>query len=478
MQQCNNFNVLILALLTFILFFVIAYRRPLLALSALAALLPTYLLRFKIFGLPSTILEVIIWGIFFGWSCSLLYPAPSVIPAIRPRAHGRGAKAGIQSLLIPRLQKIKYPLALFFIASIIAIFIAPDFISALGLWRAFFLEPILVFLMILAIVKAKPRSEPEGSTIGDKNDFRKLIFGFSISAFYLSAISIGQKFFGFPNPFLENPARASSVFPQPNMAGLYLAPIIILMIGQIIQVKKISLATYYLLLATVLSLIAIIFAQSDGAIVGVLAGAAIFCLLWNKKIRIFIIALIVLLAAFYLLPNNNLSFIKEKLLFADWSGIVRLQIWRETWAMLKDNWLFGAGIGSYPIKILSYHGSRAWMDVFLYPHNIIFNFWSELGLLGLGAFVWLLEKFGRMCYNLLKFSFSSPPLDKGGRGGVRIFTITAISAMIVIIVHGLVDVPYFKNDLSILFWIIYAMPIIVSSHSTIIPDFPHVSSRT
>jgi len=29
--------------------------------------------------------------------------------------------------------------------------------------------------------------------------------------------------------------------------------------------------------------------------------------------------------------------------------------------------------------------------------------------------------------------------------------------MVVVLIHGLVDVPYFKNDLAILFWIVYAL---------------------
>jgi len=409
---------LILALITFLLFFYIAYRRPLLALSALATLLPTYLLRFTIFGLPSTILEVIIWGIVLGWAFPLLWKR-------------RVGEDLIQ--LKNRLKKIKYPLALFFIASIISIFVAPDFIKALGLWRAFFLEPILVFLMILSVVK-------------NRGDFEKIIFGLSVSAFYVSAIAVGQKIFGWPNPFLENAARASSVFPQPNMLGLYLAPIIILILGQAAQRKK-TIAAFYLLLTAALSFIAITFAQSAGAIVGVIAGLIIFGLLYHKNFwKIFIIILLVT-GYWLLVPNNLFLAAKNKLLFDTWSGFVRQNIWRESWAMLKDSWLWGAGIAGYATKILPYHASREWMDVFQYPHNIIFNFWSELGILGLGAFLWLLEKIGRMCYHLLKRE--------------KLFATTAIAAVATITIHGLVDVPYFKNDLSILFWIIYAMPFVI-----------------
>jgi len=32
-----------------------------------------------------------------------------------------------------------------------------------------------------------------------------------------------------------------------------------------------------------------------------------------------------------------------------------------------------------------------------------------------------------------------------------------LCAMVVIIVHGLVDVPYFKNDLAVMFWALVAM---------------------
>jgi len=421
---------LLLAATIFILFFYLGRKRPVFALASLAALLPTYLLRFKIFGLPSTILEVIIWAIFFGW-------LSSVIPV----------KAGIQSLLLPRLQKIKYPLALFFVASVISVFAAPDFIKTLGLWRAFFLESILVFLLILAIIK-------------DKNSFEKMILGLSVSAFYVSAVAVGQKFFGWPNPFLENPSRTASIFPQPNMLGLYLGPIIILCFGQLISNFKFSISNkisnfkfqiskiIYWTLIIILSFSAIIFAQSMGAIVGIVGGMAMFMLLWNKKTRLALIILTLLLATCYLLlPNNNLFLAaKNKLLFGAWSGIVRLQIWKESWAMLKDNWLWGAGLSGYAEKILPYHASREWMDVFQYPHNIIFNFWSELGILGLAAFLWLLERFGKLCYHLLKRE--------------KLFAATAMAAMITLIIHGLVDVPYFKNDLSILFWIIYAMPFI------------------
>ena len=45
-----------------------------------------------------------------------------------------------------------------------------------------------------------------------------------------------------------------------------------------------------------------------------------------------------------------------------------------------------------------------------------------------------------------------------------------MGAMVTIIVHGLVDVPYFKNDLSVLFWILIAMLSLISLRSKLLKN--------
>jgi O-antigen ligase len=405
----------------FIIFIYLGLRKPIFALSAMSALLPAYLLRFEIVGLPTTILEMIVLGMSSGWIYIFLRKKMSTESF---------------SFLMSRLQKIRTPSFLFFLASVISVFVAPDLMRAIGLWRAYFLEPLLVFFIILATIK-------------NRDDFYKIILGLSVSAGCVSIVAVGQKIFGLPIvPPWQAELRATSIFEYPNAVGLFLAPIIILLVGYMMEAKKITLANFYFFLVALLSTAAIVFAKSDGAVVGVIAGLA--TLLFFKIEKKYKIALVVfsIVALGLIFFNGSFSFIKEKLLFGDWSGMVRLTIWKETWAMLKDKWLFGAGLSGYPTGILPYHTSRGWMDVFLYPHNIFFNFWSELGILGLGAILMLLEKFYRICYANLRSR--------------KFLAITAAAAMTTIFVHGLVDVPYFKNDLAILFWIVYSIPLIVN----------------
>jgi O-antigen ligase len=63
--------------------------------------------------------------------------------------------------------------------------------------------------------------------------------------------------------------------------------------------------------------------------------------------------------------------------------------WQEAVNLLKDHWLFGAGLNNYQTLMIQYH-QITWLEIFLYPHNIFLNFWVELGLLGLIVFILLL----------------------------------------------------------------------------------------
>jgi hypothetical protein len=44
-----------------------------------------------------------------------------------------------------------------------------------------------------------------------------------------------------------------------------------------------------------------------------------------------------------------------------------------------------------------------------------------------------------------------------GKGAERYIILGLIGAMVVMIVHGMVDVPYFKNDLAVMFWVLIAL---------------------
>jgi O-antigen ligase len=119
---------------------------------------------------------------------------------------------------------------------------------------------------------------------------------------------------------------------------------------------------------------------------------------------------------------------------------VRLTQWEETWNLLKDHPFVGAGLAGYPEALAPYH-THSHIEIFQYPHNLFLNAWTELGLLGLVLLVFL----GIL---LLR---STPHVRTSW---IKMMVLAVFAEMFI---HGLVDVPYFKNDLSIFSWILVTL---------------------
>ncbi|MEK7072911.1 MAG: O-antigen ligase family protein [Patescibacteria group bacterium] len=384
-----------------------------------AATLPLYLVRFQIGPLPTTLLELLFVVL--------------IVTLFLERAGVGGAPclpAGRRPLRLDlkRLQPWLWPCGLLLVAGVIGVAVAPDLRAALGLFRAYLIEPLLFFGVLISVT--------------DETVRRNVGRGLALSGAIVAAAALLQ-FLVAPQTLWEG-TRATAFYPFPNAIGLFLGPIVVLAAGMALASTPSVLPLrkgekLVLFSAAFLMFAAIVTAQSEGAIVGVAAGVVVLGLLHAKTRRATIVTAVVAAVLIMIIPaTRNLA--AEKLLLRDWSGTVRRITWGETIEMLKDRPLTGAGLAGYPIVMRAYHKATA-IEIFQYPHQIVLNIWSELGLLGLVAFGWILITFFRLA----------------GRDESRPYGQIAIAAMIALLVHGLVDVPYFKNDLAFLFWIIVAL---------------------
>lgn len=389
---------------TFILQILLARHRPHLAVAVVLALLPSYLLRTSIFGIPTTILEALVLGAIIGWTTR------------RPRLDWL------------RGNPLVAPTVLFLIAGTIAIFVSPDRIAALGIWKAYIIEPILFGILIADVMR-------------EQSARKFAVMGLACSAFFVTAIALLQHFAGFPiPPPWQAELRVTGPFEFPNAVGLFLAPIAVLFLTN----TRLRLSLPWRLslgVAGALSILAIVFSKTEAGLIGIAAGLAFFVFQRPglRSLRRPGLCILILLFAFLLSPLG--AQLREKLLLQDFSGTVRRIMWSETVDMLRDRPLLGAGLSGYPIVFAPYHNDPA-IEIFQYPHTIVLNFWSEMGLLGLIAFGWIIFEFFRM-------TLSNPSLSPLILRGERL---PLAAAMTTLLVHGLADVPYFKNDLSILFW--------------------------
>jgi len=201
----------------------------------------------------------------------------------------------------------------------------------------------------------------------------------------------------------------------------------------------------------------------------------IFGILYNWRLRLVVTAVMVAVLITLSLSPIGLGRLQSKIMLRDLDGQIRRQQWAETRKMLAGGRIItGAGLANYQMAVAPYHQEgifvrdyndsdfqrkvvfnadyrrRVWqpLEIYLYPHNIFLNFWSELGLAGMLLFLWIIVKY-------FIISLKSVKSIKSERERALILGLAC--AMIVIVVHGLVDAPYFKNDLAVLFWVLVGM---------------------
>ena len=388
------------------------------------------------FGIPVTLLEVIIvilFGIF-----------------VFKRMH-------FERFKVTKIDKIsgsnyKWLIIGILFFSTIAIFFSPDKISALGIWKAFFVEPMMVFVVFINVIK-------------DKHQWDLIINSLGGVALIVALFAIYQKITG---QFIFNEVwqvaetrRVVSFYGFPNAVGLFLAPIVVLFVGRIVtNLQKLQkllhqrrmhlwrkiLELVFDVSVVVMGGLAIWFARSEGAIVAVVIGLLMLGLFF-KRLRIFtliMMAIGVLIVA--VVPQVRELFI-EKISLGDFSGNIRVIVWQETWQMLRDHQIWGAGLAGFQAVIGNYHHAIQNFEVYLYPHNFILNFWSEVGIFGMLFLVFLIIKF---FYNYLQ----AKKINKE-------WYLILMAVFVTILVHGIVDVPYFKNDLAVLWWLVVGMSVVL-----------------
>lgn len=384
---------------------------------AAAAAMPLYVVRFSVAGLPSTLLEALV-----------LAAAATTSVAYRRKLQPLPRAAGLAALWVA--------------VGLVAAAHAPNTWSGLGLWRAYFLEPVLLAWCIWQQADSAQR-------------VRRLLATAVGAGTIVGAYAVVQWFtgYGIPHPWQEESVRrVTSWLGYPNAVALLVGPLALLAAGLGVKRSSGTPRHRYLYLAAAGTVaLAVLFARSEGGLIGLAAGGAVFGSLYSKLWRRVTLAVIVAVAiAIAAVPSWRSYAVRTATLndcpvLYECSLTLRRTQWADTWAMLSDGrLLYGSGLGGYQAAMLPYHNHPG-IEIYLYPHNVFLNFWAELGLPGLATFLALVGWFAWGTRLAL-------------RGASRPLVAAAAAAMAALLVHGLVDVPYFKNDLAVLFWLILLVP--------------------
>lgn len=376
------------------------------ALQLALLFLPLYYLRFQFLGLPSNVIEVLV---FVSLLAALVAYFTKAIP----------------KLWFPNL----YPVLLILIGVGIGSKVSLDHRVALGILKSWFLVPIIVYYLLVNLFVAEelPR-------------FYILLF---INTMAVSVYALFQ--YAGVIPLLSNQAnltdyltqhRAIGFYESPNYLAMYLVPLVLLLSGFWAFTE--SAKWRYWLIALVAPISAIFLSGSRAGYTALIIGLLFLIVYKARLIKRFPVATASGLVILAVLLTVTLS--------STGGQSLRIYIWQHALQFIGEHPIFGIGPGQFqlyfqknvPIDDLYVQA----LPYALHPHNIFLNYWLSTGIIGLSGFVWMLSvmayrAFSRISTNKLVLS-------------------SCIAALLGIIVHGLFDSTYFKNDLAIIFWMIAA----------------------
>jgi putative inorganic carbon (hco3(-)) transporter len=386
------------------------------------ALAPAYILRWHLGPLPTTVLEnalllTVVAFIVELWRAGIWPPWRNWSAAIGP--------AWRTPLTIPT--------ALFLVAGAISVVVAPDRRAALGLYRAYLIEPILFSIVLLSVVTNARRAAAivGGLAVGAS------VAGVANAVVVLVALSHRDY------NVLNTPPVV--IYNTANAVALYLVPLIAVA-GAIAlhwpTRRERLIATAFVAVGVA----CVVLSFSRGGYLA-LAGVAVGLALSHRRRWLLLAGAAVGAGILLLIPPIRRRVWGEIDLNGPNNTLVgRFHLWSATLQMLKDHPIFGAGLSGYA-TVLGPYWNPYHPDRFTYPHNIVLSAWSETGLLGLIAFAWLMV--AGLARSLRGWRFGAP--------GWRVIQLGVALALVAVLLHGLVDVPYWKNDLSFEFWAILSL---------------------
>lgn len=398
---------------------------------------PLYVWRFSIGGLPTNFLMLASFGVILVGLLQLVFnkQLSEFIGYIKN---------------LPKILLIAF--GLIGLASVVSLLVFGLTTEKLGQWIVLYAQPICIFFLLSFYSQANPII------------IRRIRSAMFVFVFFAGLLAIWQYLTldMLPAAWQGNsvePKRAIAFFAHPNAFALFMTPLLAWLIPDTVkhfgrvwelfvgrgswwQQRAEIIQNKLVVLAWLVGAVGLFLSLSRGAWIGLIAAAGVYAVLSaNKKVLIsFALIGLVMIGVVFSVPNLRwrvlLPFHGEK------SSIARLSLWSTGSKMIVDNPILGKGASGFSNNWDKYNTDPN-LDHYNFPHNVFLNFWIDLGLAGLVGFmvlvVWSVWQGIKRRKNPIAL-------------GLLLFVVAAV-------VHGLIDIPYLKNDLALVFWMIMAVSV-------------------
>jgi putative inorganic carbon (HCO3(-)) transporter len=159
---------------------------------------------------------------------------------------------------------------------------------------------------------------------------------------------------------------------------------------------------------------------------------------------------VLLACAAVILPLFTTERFASLLDFQRGTSFIRVQLWRGALNMALDHPILGVGLDNFLYEYRTHYVlPAAWQELSLsHPHNILLDFWTRLGILGLGSGVWLFAAAFRSGWRA--WWLEQDP-DR------RALLLGLLASLVATVAHGLIDNSIFLVDLAYVFMLTLGM---------------------
>jgi putative inorganic carbon (HCO3(-)) transporter len=405
----------------------LGYSRILLGVTA--ACLPLYAVRWSYGPLPTTLLENLV----------LATIALYLLATIRALLAVSAARdTAIRALLAGWRRAPYIAIALLLLSGVISVFVAKDHRAALGLYRAYFVEPVVLFYVASDLLRRRA-------------DFRTLLMGLGIGTSIFAVMNVVVFAAAAFQNTIHFGAPPSAIYTSSNAVAMFLEPPAALAIGLVLFADERRDRLMALAWALILAVAFVLTFSRGGylalAIFGVLTVIKVRPDLRRPLLIVGIVAAAAVLLTVVVASTTPLMKTRFSYVALNYTLQTRAAIFTATLGIIAAHPILGVGLGSY---VYNLHGFPE-----IYPHDVYMTFWVELGVLGLLAFLYVFVRLGVSAWRALSLA----------RGFEKALLWGVVGTVVTWALHGIVDSPYWKNDMAVEFWLVVAIAVAVTRKS-------------
>ncbi|HEY6539019.1 MAG TPA: O-antigen ligase family protein [Candidatus Dormibacteraeota bacterium] len=346
----------------------------------------------------------------------------------------------VESSIQRRLPRVDTPfnviMAVILLATVIGVVASPDHEAALGITKAYIVEPMVLFLVAVNVLRSSW-------------DWERVAYGLYLSGLVVAVsqvVALAQALAQRSVNLNFSPPSPTWLWSNNNFGGIFLDPLVGLALGLAlfggVRFRRVHwLALGVLGLGDALTL-------SRGSWLALVVLALLAAALHPRRKILLAACLAALVVAVALPPIRHRLSNELNASNPANSLVARVHLWHATVDLLESHPFTGSGLAGYQAMIGPYraqiHDPSAQTHV--YPDQLELDFWVELGVLGLVA---LLGFFAELLRYLVPAVRAGPERHP--------WAVALALAWAGILVHGLLDSPYWKNDLAAEWWLLAAL---------------------